>query len=69
MAIATYLNPGAELGAAVELARMAERLGYDSVWVTHGLGRDSSSSSPPTARPPRVSDSATAWCRSIRVTR
>ena len=41
MAIATYLNPGAELGTAVELARTAERLGYDSIWVTHGLGRDS----------------------------
>jgi alkanesulfonate monooxygenase SsuD/methylene tetrahydromethanopterin reductase-like flavin-dependent oxidoreductase (luciferase family) len=26
---------------AVELARVVERLGYDSVWVTHGLGRDS----------------------------
>jgi len=41
MAVAAYLNPGAELGTAVELARTAERLGYDSVWVTHGLGRDS----------------------------
>jgi F420-dependent oxidoreductase-like protein len=41
MALAAYINPGAELGAAVELARAAERLGYDSVWVTHGLGRDS----------------------------
>jgi F420-dependent oxidoreductase-like protein len=41
MAIAAYINPGAELGAAIELARSAERLGYDSVWVTHGLGRDS----------------------------
>src|SRR5919201_4581781 len=41
MALAAYLNPGADLGAAVELARSAERLGYDSVWVTHGLGRDS----------------------------
>jgi F420-dependent oxidoreductase-like protein len=41
MAVAAYLNPGAELGAAVELARSAERLGYDSIWVTHGLGRDS----------------------------
>jgi F420-dependent oxidoreductase-like protein len=41
MALAAYLNPGAELGTAVELARMAERLGYDSIWVTHGLGRDS----------------------------
>src|SRR5256714_8645033 len=41
MAVAAYLNPGAELGTAVELARTAERLGYDSLWVTHGLGRDS----------------------------
>src|SRR5918911_4433663 len=41
MALAVYLNPGAELGTAVDLARAAERLGYDSVWVTHGLGRDS----------------------------
>ena len=41
MALASYINPGADLGAAVELARAAERLGYDSVWVTHGLGRDS----------------------------
>src|SRR5918996_2081282 len=41
MAVAAYLNPGAEIGTAVELARTAERLGYDSVWVTHGLGRDS----------------------------
>jgi F420-dependent oxidoreductase-like protein len=41
MAVAAYINPGADLGVAVELARSAERLGYDSVWVTHGLGRDS----------------------------
>ena len=41
MALAAYLNPGAELGTAVDLARAAEQLGYDSVWVTHGLGRDS----------------------------
>jgi alkanesulfonate monooxygenase SsuD/methylene tetrahydromethanopterin reductase-like flavin-dependent oxidoreductase (luciferase family) len=41
MALAAYINPGADLGTAVELARSAERLGYDSVWVTHGLGRDS----------------------------
>jgi alkanesulfonate monooxygenase SsuD/methylene tetrahydromethanopterin reductase-like flavin-dependent oxidoreductase (luciferase family) len=38
---ATYLNPGADLAAAVDLARRAEALGYESVWVTHGLGRDS----------------------------
>jgi F420-dependent oxidoreductase-like protein len=41
MALAAYLNPGADLGATVGLARVAERLGYESVWVTHGLGRDS----------------------------
>ena len=41
MTLAAYVNPGADLGAAVELTRIAERLGYDSVWVTHGLGRDS----------------------------
>jgi F420-dependent oxidoreductase-like protein len=41
MAIAAYINPGAELGTAIDLARSGERLGYDSVWVTHGLGRDS----------------------------
>src|SRR5207237_9307185 len=33
--------PGRDLHAAVELARRAEALGYESVWVTHGLGRDS----------------------------
>lgn len=41
MTLAAYITPGADLGAATELARSAERLGYDSVWVTHGLGRDS----------------------------
>src|SRR5207247_1155384 len=39
--LAAYLNPGTNLGAAVDLARTADRLDYDSVWVTHGLGRDS----------------------------
>jgi F420-dependent oxidoreductase-like protein len=39
--LAAYISPGADLPAAVELARLAERLGYESVWVTHGLGRDS----------------------------
>jgi F420-dependent oxidoreductase-like protein len=38
---AAYLSPGADLGAAVALAQRAERLGYESVWVTHGSGRDS----------------------------
>jgi F420-dependent oxidoreductase-like protein len=41
MALAAYINPGADLAAATDLARSADRLGYDSVWVTHGLGRDS----------------------------
>jgi F420-dependent oxidoreductase-like protein len=38
---AAYLTPGRDLPAAVELTRRAEALGYESVWVTHGLGRDS----------------------------
>ena len=36
-----YLNPGRDLSGAVALARQAEDLGYESVWVTHGSGRDS----------------------------
>jgi len=38
---AAYIVPGRDLGAAVDLVRRAEDLGYESVWVTHGLGRDS----------------------------
>jgi alkanesulfonate monooxygenase SsuD/methylene tetrahydromethanopterin reductase-like flavin-dependent oxidoreductase (luciferase family) len=38
---AAYLTPGRDLPTAVGLARHAEALGYESVWVTHGLGRDS----------------------------
>lgn len=41
MRTAAYLIPGRDFGAAVALARQAEALGYDSLWVTHGLGRDS----------------------------
>src|SRR2546429_7465256 len=37
---ACYLNPGRDLATAVNLARRVEALGYDSAWVTHGLGRD-----------------------------
>lgn len=37
---AIFLSPGADLTAAVDLARQADRAGYESVWVTHGLGRD-----------------------------
>jgi F420-dependent oxidoreductase-like protein len=38
---AAFLNPGRDLAGGVELARRAEALGYESVWVTHGSGRDS----------------------------
>jgi F420-dependent oxidoreductase-like protein len=41
MRLAAYISPGGDLPAAVTLARLAEGLGYESVWVTHGLGRDS----------------------------
>ncbi len=37
---AIFLSPGADLAAAVALARRADGAGYESVWVTHGLGRD-----------------------------
>jgi F420-dependent oxidoreductase-like protein len=37
---ALFLNPGADLAPSVALARRADALGYDSVWVTHGGGRD-----------------------------
>jgi alkanesulfonate monooxygenase SsuD/methylene tetrahydromethanopterin reductase-like flavin-dependent oxidoreductase (luciferase family) len=36
-----YLMPGADLRLAVELAQCAEGWGYESLWVTHGGGRDS----------------------------
>src|SRR5437899_11691811 len=38
---ACYLNPGRDLATAVTLAPRVEALGYESAWVTHGLGRDS----------------------------
>lgn len=39
---AAYLNPGADLRLAVELARECEAWGYESLWVTHStVGRDS----------------------------
>src|SRR2546428_8458518 len=41
MKLAAYLIPGRDLSTAVELARRTEVLGYESVWITHGLGRDS----------------------------
>ncbi len=36
-----YLIPGANLDRALDLARQAEVWGYESLWVTHGGGRDS----------------------------
>ncbi len=33
--------PRDDLARAIAIAREAEDLGYDSLWVTHGLGRDS----------------------------
>ena len=41
MKTAAFLSPGADMSAGIDLARRADALGYDSVWVTHGLGRDS----------------------------
>ena len=38
--VALFLNPGADLGDALALARRADALGYESLWVTHGGGRD-----------------------------
>jgi alkanesulfonate monooxygenase SsuD/methylene tetrahydromethanopterin reductase-like flavin-dependent oxidoreductase (luciferase family) len=36
---ALFLNPGADLGDALALAARADALGYESLWVTHGVGR------------------------------
>ena len=38
--LALFLNPGADLGASLAIARRADALGYESLWVTHGVGRD-----------------------------
>jgi F420-dependent oxidoreductase-like protein len=38
--LGAYLSPRDRLATALDLARRAEGLGYDSVWLTHGLGRD-----------------------------
>ncbi len=37
---ALFLIPGARLATALEIAGRADSLGYESLWVTHGLGRD-----------------------------
>ena len=36
-----YLIPGADFHLALDLAPQAEAWGYESLWVTHGGGRDS----------------------------
>jgi F420-dependent oxidoreductase-like protein len=38
--LGAYLSPRDRLATATDLAHRAEALGYDSVWLTHGLGRD-----------------------------
>src|SRR4029450_8108184 len=38
MALVAYLNPGGDLAATIDCVKLSETLGYDSVWVTHGLG-------------------------------
>lgn len=38
--VGAFLSPRGSLVHATRLARHAEDLGYDSVWVTHGVGRD-----------------------------
>ena len=36
-----YLIPGTDFRVAIDLAQRAEAWGYESLWVTHGYGRDS----------------------------
>jgi alkanesulfonate monooxygenase SsuD/methylene tetrahydromethanopterin reductase-like flavin-dependent oxidoreductase (luciferase family) len=38
--VAAFLNPGADFAAAMTLAGRAAEVGYESLWVTHGVGRD-----------------------------
>ena len=38
--VACFINPGAVLADSIALAARTDTLGYDSVWCTHGLGRD-----------------------------
>jgi F420-dependent oxidoreductase-like protein len=38
--LGAYISPRDRLATATDLARRAEALGYESVWLTHGLGRD-----------------------------
>lgn len=36
-----YLIPGTDFRVAIDLAQQSEAWGYESLWVTHGHGRDS----------------------------
>ena len=38
--LACFLEPGRSLDEAVERVRLAERLGYESAWVTHIAARE-----------------------------
>ena len=38
--LGAFLSPREHLATACDLAHRAESLGYDSVWLTHGVGRD-----------------------------
>jgi F420-dependent oxidoreductase-like protein len=38
--LGAFLIPRERLSTATAMARRAEDLGYESVWVTHGIGRD-----------------------------
>ena len=38
--MACFVNSGAVLADAVAMAARADTLGYESLWVTHGIGRD-----------------------------
>jgi len=41
MKLGCYISAGGDLNAALDQVRRAEKVGYESVWVTHGLSRDS----------------------------
>jgi F420-dependent oxidoreductase-like protein len=38
--LGAYLSPRDRLATGIDLAHRAEAVGYESVWLTHGLGRD-----------------------------
>ena len=38
--LGAYLSPRDRLATGIDLTHRAEALGYDSVWLTHGVGRD-----------------------------